>query len=512
MNLARRDFLKATLGGSATLAGLTACGPKKEARPPNLIVLMASGWRGRDLGLFGSSPVETPNLDRLAKQGVLFENAMTNAAVAGASRATFLTGHYPLQHGVVGNLIPLDPKNGSLGQTLTSRGWRSSFIGTWRLAGFPEQNYARTGPGRQGFDEYWAQILSPFKHFQSVIASDGAPPRVVERYMPTEQVDLAIDRLDRHALSGTNDPFFFFLSFGAPHPPFDQVPTAFKEKYASVDLELPPNWEASDEEPGGDEVGTLEKRRDYYAACTALDHEIGRLVTALDERRLTEDTLIVFLSDHGMLLGEHGLFHAQQPFDESIRIPLIARWPGTIPAGKRSDVLISMVDLNPSILSLMGAPVSTTIKGRDLSNAFRGELGADPEWIYLQEILGIGPLNLYDTFSWRGIRTKTHLYAEDLAGAWLLYDMERDPYQRSNLVGRRKVQTIERRLARDLRRQYADLFEDYLTPLEHLESIGQLQRMRQILAEQLGGQVRAKQARVLRTYLMEGSSWTNPRY
>lgn len=508
----RRALLRCAIGAAAALTGFSGCSERVVVRPPNVLILMTSQWRGADLGVSGKSPVLTPNLDRLASEGTYFKNAFTAAPTAAASRATLWTGRYPLQHGVVGNYLPLDSSNPSLARLLSARGWRSSYIGTWRLSGYPESNFPPGGPERMGFDEFWAQDLRPNAHYDSVLAVDGAPPRVISEYMPTAQVDLAIERLGRHEMSGTVDPFLMAVSFGAPHPPYDQVPAEFLEQYTDVQLELPPNWEASAEDADGDRAGTLAKLRGYYAACSAVDHEIGRLLEALEEKGMSEDTLVVFLSDHGGQLGEHGLYHAQQPFDESTRIPLIVRYPRKIPAGTESEVMLSIVDVMPSILTLTSVGIPPEVSGRDLSSAFLARIGPEPESVYLQEILGIGPQNIYQTFAWRGVRTRTHLYAEDLGGAWLLYDLERDPHCLDNLIGRRETRKLQTKLYDLLRRWYADLDEQFETPLAHLAELGEEERMREILTEQIAGQVRGRQARVLRSFLAEGTTWTNPRY
>ncbi|MEX1025711.1 MAG: sulfatase [Planctomycetota bacterium] len=513
-SLSRRTLLHGTAAaaGALALGGLSGCGPRESNARPNVLVLLASGWRGQDLGFLTGGRVRTPNLDRLAAGGVHLVNAFANTPVAASARASLLTGKYALDHGVLGNSLPLAVGHDTFARSLTMRGWRSSYIGTWRLAGHPESTYVPPGPARQGFDEYWAQAMKPFDHNSSILLTDRPPPLVAKEYGPTTFSNLAIERLGQHVASGTVDPFQLTVSYGPPHPPFEQVPDEHLAVYTEDELSLPPSFQPSDVVPDGDAAGSLRRLRAYYAQCTALDAEIGRVLDELDRLELADNTVVVFTSDHGTLLGEHGLSAAQQPFDESIRVPLIVRWPRRLRVNASSKVLFSSIDLAPTLLGLCDAPIPSSMRGRDLGFALHGRTGILPEAVYCQEILGIGALNVHRTFSWRALRTPRYLYAEDLSGPWLLFDLERDPYQLENLVSARDQRPTVHALGERLRKVYARLGEQYRTPLEHLEATGQAAVLRQTLNTQLARARGSMTSRVLRAYLEEGTTWTNPRY
>jgi arylsulfatase A-like enzyme len=196
--------------------------------------------------------------------------------------------------------------------------------------------------------------------------------------------------------------------------------------YDPVALRLPPNWKEGVRGAGRADLAK------YYAAITAIDDQVGRLLDTLEELKLAENTIVLFTSDHGDMLGSQGGVRKCKPFEESIRVPGIIRYPAKIKAGQRSQVLFSHVDFVPTLSAWCGVPVSREVQGRDLSGVFDGHSGNEPECVLLTLCDSMGPAA--SPAPWRGVRTKRHVYARFEDRPWVLYDIEQDPYEQKNLV------------------------------------------------------------------------------
>ena len=178
---------------------------------------------------------------------------------------------------------------------------------------------------------------------------------------------------------------------------------------------------------------------DYYAAITALDWNVGRIVKAIEQLGMAEETIFVFTSDHGDMLWSHGKVRKEQPWEESIHIPFIIRYPGKIVAGSRTDALLSLVDIMPSLLSLCGVNIPSGVEGTDLSSLMLGKSLDSPEAVLLTEPLVSEEGLSNGVKEWRGIRTKRYTYARQQDGEiWVLFDNKQDPYQLNNLANKEK--------------------------------------------------------------------------
>lgn len=186
-----------------------------------------------------------------------------------------------------------------------------------------------------------------------------------------------------------------------------------------------------------------------WCHITALDRCLGRMLDALEEARIAEDTIVVFTSDHGDMLGAHDLDRKQKPWDESIMVPWVMQWPGGISRGRRRDTLLNAPDIMPTLLTLMGVETPETVEGQDLSGAVLGTGGLEPTSAYIANPMSF-PGDRHDGVEWRGVRTKTHTYVERLDGPWLLYDNARDPWQMANLVGDPAQADVQEELAAEL--------------------------------------------------------------
>jgi arylsulfatase A-like enzyme len=198
-------------------------------------------------------------------------------------------------------------------------------------------------------------------------------------------------------------------------------------------------------------LGGLEEIAAYYAAITAVDDQVGRLLTELEELQLDQNTIILFTSDHGDMLGSHGMRRKRKPHDESARVPGLLRWPAQIPQAKVVDTLFSHIDMAPTLLSLAGLPVPSNMQGSDLSKVALGLTDEGPQAVLLQIFVPFNPDQI--STPWRGIVTQRYTYARFESEPWLLFDHEEDPNELDNLIG----QPSSRELQQSLDEQLADL-------------------------------------------------------
>lgn len=386
-------------------------------RRPNLLFVFADQMRAQDCGFMGNRQIRTPNMDRMAAEGVVFENAVSTCPVCTPYRASLLTGRYPLTCRTAMNDVRMPVEELTIAEVLRDAGYQTGYIGKWHLDGPYRGGFTPPGERRQGFN-YWAVANCTHAYMNSFYYRDDPEPIWIEGYDADHHTDLAVDYLRQHA----GDEFCLFVSWGPPHNPYWEMPDEYKI-YDPADIELPPN--------------TVERCRDdiagYWCHITALDRCLGRLLDVLEEEGIAEDTIVVFTSDHGDMLGAHNLERKQKPWDESIMVPFVMQWRGRLPRGQRCDTLINAPDVMPTLLSLMGVAVPDTVQGYDLSAAAMGESGAEPTSAYIANPMPF-PGDKHEGREWRGVRAKTHTYVETLEGPWLLYDNERDPWQMTNLV------------------------------------------------------------------------------
>jgi arylsulfatase A-like enzyme len=387
---------------------------------PNVLFVLVDQMRASAMGCAGNDQVHTPTLDRLAEEGVLCERAYTPDPVCTPARASILTGQYPHQHGVVNNNVRIPQTGETLACCLREAGYDTGYIGKWHLDGNPKVGYTPPGPRRQGFD-YWEGFNRGHEHLRGHprFTEDGEL-YWAEGYQPAVQTDLALDFMGEHADAA--DPFFTMLSWGPPHTPFE-APAEYSAMYDPEELELRENVPESEDTPE-----LREDLAEYYALVTSLDDQMERLLDFLDERGIAEDTLVVFTSDHGEQLGSVGHYRKGFPFEESINVPLLARYPEGLPAGERREGLVNLIDLLPTFLGWAGAEVPDRVQGRDARAFLRGDApGRDA--VYVE-----GEVPFHD--EWRAVRTEDAMLAVDrLLEIRHLYDTEADPYQMENLAG-----------------------------------------------------------------------------
>ncbi len=386
-------------------------------RQPNLLFVFADQMRAQDCGFMGNPQVRTPSMDSMAEQGVVFENAVSTCPVCTPYRASLLTGRYPLACRTAMNDVRLPVDELCIAEVLRDAGYATGYIGKWHLDGPYRGGFTPPGPRRQGF-EFWAANDCTHQYMHTHYYRDDPEPIFIEGYEADGFTEIALDYIRDRG----DDPFALFLSWAPPHNPYHTMPEEY-DCYDPAEIELRPNTEEFARE---DIAG-------YYGHITALDRNLGRLLSELDEQGLAEETIVVFTSDHGDMLGAHGLQRKQKPWDESIMVPCVMQWPGELPAGLRTDTLLNVPDIMPTLLSLMGVAIPGTVQGYDLSLAARNEGGIEPTSAYIANPMSFAG-DQHNMEPWRGVRTKTHTYVEGASGPLMLYDNVADPYQQTNLI------------------------------------------------------------------------------
>jgi len=410
------------------ITGAAAASEKEMRRAKshsNILFIIADQWRFEACGYAGNADVKTPNLDRLATEGVSFVNAVSGLAVCSPMRASFLTGQRPLTHGVFLNDVPLNPKANAIAKVLAEVGYDTGFIGKWHVNGDGRSAFIPR-ERRQGFN-YWKALECTHDYNHSFYYGDDPEKREWEGYDAIAETRDAQEYLRQQSKS--SKPFFLMLAWGPPHDPYFTAPQKYRTLYDPQRLGLRPNV------PETISAETRKMLAGYYAHCTALDDCVGELVKTLAETGLAENTLLVFTSDHGDMLGSQGLHKKQKPYDESIRVPLLFRWSRGLKPGQQFDCPINSEDLMPTILALCGVKIPKGVEGLNFGHYMRG--GKAPgDGAAL--VTCVSPFGEWDRGrggkEYRGIRTRRYTYVRDLKGPWMLFDNEADVFQTNNLA------------------------------------------------------------------------------
>ena len=364
MKLGRRQLLQgatALIGGTPALLG-------QAARRPNVLFVLADEWRAQSTGYGGDRNVTTPVLDRLAGESVNFQNAVSGCAVCCPYRASLLTGQYPLTHGVYINDVELKPKGRTLGESFRDAGYRTGFIGKWHVYGSPDGKYGRRlayipPEKRFGFD-YWKVCECTHEYNHSLYYEGNDPtPKYWPGYDAIAQTEDACEFIANH----TQDPFMLVLSLGPPHFPLATAPERYQTRYKDRDITFRPNVPTDLRKEAADDL------RGYYAHMAALDDCLDRLLRTLDKTGLADDTIVIFTSDHGDMMRSQGLTTKLYPWDESIRVPMLVRYPRkTGRKGRRLTTPFNSPDLMPTMLGMCGIHVPDSVEGTDFSRVILG--------------------------------------------------------------------------------------------------------------------------------------------
>ena len=412
--LTRRDFVKTAASAIPVIAfGKQMCAAERTDERPNLVFVFADQMRAHAMGCMGNKQIITPNLDELASEGILVTNGISAQPVCTPYRAQLMTGRYGHSTGVIHNDIRLPDNERVIGEVMKENGYSTGYIGKWHLSG--DRDNPVDAKNRRGWD-FWAVRNCSHAHTKPEYwLNDSKEPIRVPGWEPDIQTDLALEFINKNKQS----PFCLFLSFGPPHNPY-KAPDEYVNMYRGKKLTARPNVPKA-------KTKTL---RQYYAMTTSLDACMGRIKNALKEAGISKNTIVVFTSDHGDMLGSQGHKLKQRPWEEAINIPLIVRYPRKIDGGQRRDWIVSSVDIMPTLLGLCGIPVPANVEGMDYSATFTGQSTKERDAAFLFNVHhGSGPGT-----DWRGIRTKEWIYAYHASGDWILYNLRKDPYQLKNLI------------------------------------------------------------------------------
>jgi arylsulfatase A-like enzyme len=459
----RRTFLQAFAAYMGDAPAIRA----QRSHQPNVLFVLADEWRAQSIGYNGDQNVHTPALDRFAAESVNFQTAVSGCPICCPYRASLLTGQYPLTNGVFINDVELKPKGLTLGEAFKRAGYRTGFIGKWHVYGSPDGKYGRRlayipPEKRFGFD-YWKVCECTHEYNHSLYyEDDDTKPKYWTGYDAIAQTADACEFIEGR--SKARDPFFLTLSLGPPHFPYATAPESYQQLYRNREIRLRPNV------PDDKREEAVRNLRGYYAHMAALDDCMARLLGTLERTGISEDTIVVFTSDHGDMMLSQGLTTKLHPWDESIRVPFLIRYPRNLSTkGRRIRTLINSPDIMPTLLGMCGIPRPESVEGNDYSGLLAG--GPPPHGsvaALLSLPVPTTEARRYGFAEYRGLRTEQHTYIRSIHGPWLLYDNERDPYQMHNLCGRGEHKQLQAQLDHALDARLRELKDDFLPAAEYV--------------------------------------------
>lgn len=457
---------------------LPACRREKPAVQaalrPNIVVIMSDDHAAHAISAYGGRLNATPQIDRLAREGMLFANCFCTNGICAPSRAVILTGRYSHLNGVRDNAVAFDGTQVTFPKLLQKAGYQTALIGKWHLKSDPT-----------GFD-YWAVLPGQGEYYNPDIIELGEQRRH-EGYVTDILTDLAVDFLEKSR--DTSRPFLLMLHHKAPHRAWQPAPRhlnlfdeediplpetlfddysgrsrAALEQEMSVrdhlreetDLKMgPPPERLTDEQKGIWEkaygpkrAAFLQKRlagrervlwkyrrymEDYLGCIAAVDESVGRVLDALEDSGVSENTLVVYTSDQGFFLGDHGWFDKRFMYEESLRMPLLVRLPGSIPAGSVNKDLVLNLDFGPTFLELADVSIPVEMQGRSFAGLLSGRKADDwrkAVYYHYYEYPAVHMVKRH--YGVRTLQFKLIHFYHDI-DAWELYDLEKDPEELRNV-------------------------------------------------------------------------------
>ena len=374
---------------------------------PNILWLCTDQQRFDTIRTLGNNLVNTPNLDQFTTQSASFDRAYCQSPVCTPSRASFLTGRYPRTTRCRQNGQSMPPDEVLVSKLFADNGYRCGLAGKLHLASCSEGKVeTRIDDGYHDFhwshhpqpdwpeNAYTQWLTSKGKTWDELYS--GPSTGYVKHGIPAEyhQTTWCAEETIHFLRENAGKPWFFSFNCFAPHHPFDP-PTEYLERYNPDDMPLPkvgpgdpqtkPTFQQLDAEWAHNSPGefhssamTDQDRREvtaaYYAMCEHIDHEVGRILTTLDESDQADNTIVIFMSDHGEMLGDHGIyFKGPHFYEEAVRVPLLIRWPGQFKANHKVTGLTELLDLSPTLLDAAGFDIPERMQGHSLLPQLRGE-------------------------------------------------------------------------------------------------------------------------------------------
>lgn len=461
-------------GVFAVLIGLAQFAMAQDARP-NILYIMADDHAAHALSCYGSKINQTPNLDRLAAQGMRFENGFVTNALCGPSRACVLTGKYSHINGFPDNKpkTVFDGSQQTFIKLLHDTGYQTGIVGKWHLVSDPT-----------GFDQ-WSVLVGQGRYFDPIFITNGKR-ETVKGYVTDVITDKALDFLKNRK---KDQPFCLMYHHKAPHREWNPdekhakmyddkdipLPETFYDKYehrgtaahdqdmtiaktlTKADVKIDPPAGLS-----GDKLTEWKYQRfikDYLRVIASVDDNVGRVLDYLDQNGLTQNTIVVYTSDNGFFLGDHGWFDKRFMYEQSLRVPLIVRYPAKVKAGSVSKAMTVNVDYAPTFLEYAGVKVPADIQGKSLKPVL--EQNVTPEdWrtsIYYHYYEFPQPHHVHPHL---GVRTDQYklMFFTDL-NEWEMYDLKKDPNELRNVYLEPEYSDVREKMTAELvkaRKQYKD--------------------------------------------------------
>lgn len=413
--------------------------------------------------------VETPNIDYIAKQGVLFTRCYATTPVSSPSRASFMTGLYPQNTGVCTNDLVLNEEALTFGEIFRRHGYETGYIGKLHLNGegrpewHPKRDFGFTDNRYMYNRGHWKKVVG---------MGDEVDFDQKAKIQTTDSLSFTTDFLTNRAIEFIEQhkgkPFCCMLCLPDPHGP-NLVRVPYDKQYASLSFGSPassrkdttglPAWSHGNGQRGD----RMENMVTYFGMIKCIDDNIGRLLKLLRDNKLLDNTILVFTSDHGDLCGEHGLVNKGVPMDGSARVPFIISYPAKMAKGVRVDKVMSVVDFTPSLLSFCGMESPMEYEGRDLSDLWKGkELPAHlDDAVFMRAVTARRESNLADRAKWVSVVTSRYklTLSENASDVPWLTDMEKDPDELVNCYANPDYKETVARLKKKLM-DYGTRFRD----------------------------------------------------
>ncbi len=440
--------------------GAIAAGPLR----PNILILVGDDHAGGTLGVDGDPRRATPRLDRLAAQGVQFRRAYCNAPVCTASRQSFITGRLPHAVGVTRLPTPLPNSAVTLGDWLGARGYATAAYGKMHFNsqakhGFVDRldtpdwlRHLRAHPPVGGdHRKPWRPLKDPTSVWLNAAHESSGLP------IASAESTFYVDRAGEFFLHHEHEPFALVVGFPEPHSPF-LFPNDWPRRFDPSEFSAPEltEFDRRDQPRIFREITPDQSKgiqAAYYTSMSFLDHQVGRVLDALDASGLADSTIVVYLGDNGYMRGYHGRFEKHCFYEQAVRVPLILRWPGHLPEGAKIDAMVEHVDLLPTLLDLAGVSPPHDLHGRSLVPLATGRPGAEgrsvvfSEYLENEEAMASGPH--YKLIVGTGHRKRLDGYETDhpTPGPYeRLYDLDTDPSEDHNLADHPELALVRDRL------------------------------------------------------------------
>jgi arylsulfatase A-like enzyme len=407
----------------ATLAmtGIPFAAEQAAQKRPNVLYVIADMERAFSMGCYGDANAKTPALDKFASQGLRLDACISTTPVCCPYRAALMSGQFAHHNGMMSNGCQFKPTVKCLGETFRDSGYQMGYLGKWHL-----------GRANQKTDATWGFPAPNTEYGIYQFERDPAPT-----------TDIALKFIKEK--SGADAPWMLFVSWIWPHAPYNP-PKELLGDFKSVTI--PPNVP-----PGAPRQFAEKSLPGYYGMIEGVDRQFARLLRALDEAGVADNTIVVFSSDHGDMIGSQGYKAKRWPYEESARTPFLIRHPKRIPAGSALTDPFGTPDIYPTLSGLAGVKPPENLDGADFSDLFTGNTKTAPrDFVYMEMPYAYVPWP-----GWRAFRTKDEMYARISDRPWLLFNLASDPWETNNLVNTQAdlVKQCDSRLA-NMMQKYGD--------------------------------------------------------